>query len=302
MPTVAPVRSRRFVALPLCLNILTLHTSPLHTVSAMKVVDFVRKPFIQRACAEPHTIPSVLSFFFGLDCHDPAQVQAQLRDGGALTTMKDLWFAGGSEYDQLCARHFADTIRAAGNGQLARNDPAWTQQVDGVVAQLVLCDQLARNAFRGTPEAYAYDQPALRLARTLHTDYRASRVANASRTIQGEYHPPYVAFLVTAFMHSEVLTDHEAVTEILQHERETTPEHLHDWWRYQETFEQEHRDVVERFGRYPHRNALHQRQSTPVEEAWLDDTENLPCWALSQLQDRTECAEDDLAVGTNPSA
>jgi uncharacterized protein (DUF924 family) len=186
--------------------------------------------------------------------------------------MNDLWFTGGEEYDRLC-QPLRDTIRAAGKGLLD-----WNDSVDGLMGQLVLCDQLSRNCFRGTPEAFAYDDRAVSLARQL-TD----RALSGDAATQQEFYPPYLCFMVTGLMHSESVENHEKALEVLNHAEATSPEHLKDWWKNQRDFELDHKRVIDRFGRYPHRNCLKGRQSTPEESMWLSDEENLPGWAKSQL-------------------
>ena len=84
-----------------------------------------------------------------------------------------------------------------------------------------------------------------------------------------------------ALMHSESLRDHETCIELLERAKEISP-NLQEWWNYQQEFEMNHKNVIDRFGRYPHRNILMKRESSEEERIWLADTDNLPGWAKSQ--------------------
>lgn len=242
---------------------------------AVTVQEFASRPYVQRALKSPGQVESVLGFFFGVDYSQPTAEQ-ELRQGTCMESMNNLWFQGGSDYDELCLP-FRDTIRAAGRNEFLNQHE--NQQVDGLVAQMILCDQLARNVFRGTPEAFAYDDQALRASRRL----TESVLQPTEMVLSGEIHPPYLSFMAVSLVHSESKKDHKQAMELLFHAKKTFGEHLQCRWDYQMQFEQEHKDVIDRFGRYPHRNKAKGRSSTIEEEAWLADTENLPAWAKSQL-------------------
>jgi uncharacterized protein (DUF924 family) len=266
-----------------------------------------RRPFLQnvihhgcggRLGHKQHTPQSVLSFFFGVNYNDPSDVQKNLVSGFCLDSeasdMPGLWFAGGAEYDALCRDTFSETIRQVAGGheqQSLRGTADWESTIDGCVARMILCDQIARNAFRATPEAFAYEKPALDVARQLAAHHFALSTATTSSSrpasLEGEIHPPYLSFIVTALMHSESVDDHDGALQVLKQAKQeaslsSSRNHLQSWWDYQLSFEMEHKKVIDTFGRYPHRNKLKGRASTSAEEAWLADTENLPSWAKSQ--------------------
>lgn len=114
--------------------------------------------------------------------------------------------------------------------------------------------------------------------------------------------PGYRTVLATALMHSEQEYDHQICQVLLEHSINLTKDEedgsqqsntmntpimstkkmLHDWFLGQLTFESDHKAVIDRFGRYPHRNRILNRTSTEDEIRWLSDTENLPGWAKSQ--------------------
>jgi uncharacterized protein (DUF924 family) len=246
--------------------------------SKTAVGKFASQPFIQRALQNPSSPESVLSFFFGVDYSNQTQVESHIHQGQCFDIMKGLWFGGGPEYDELC-KPFGDVVRAAGKKELPR-DP-WATTVDGKMAQLLLCDQISRQLFRGTQEAFAYDAPALENARTLAQTVLSKD--SCAVDLAGEFYAPHISFMVVACMHSESIEDHDLAVKLLEYAAANTPAELSGWWEYQKQFEIDHKNVVDRFGRYPHRNAVKGRTSTPEELEWLADTENLPGWAKSQI-------------------
>lgn len=189
--------------------------------------------------------------------------------------MQKFWFGGCPEYDELC-KPFCSTIRQAGKKELC--DDWWHTTVDGKVSQLILCDQLSRNCFRGNDEAYAYDECSLQIAQSLAD---AALETTKSTDLKGEFYPPYATFVVTAMMHSESLQDHEACLVVLDWASEKSQ--LRKWWENQREFELDHKKVIDEFGRYPYRNKKKGRQSTKEELVWLANEDELPLWAKSQL-------------------
>ena len=258
------------------LGVLYLLAFSLQMNTAMQVSKFAAEDFVKRCMQSPRSPSSVLSFFYGVDCHG-TDGQKELREGSCIQPMSSLWYVGGPEYDKLCAP-FAPVIREAGQGELVGDE--WETTVDGIVAQLVLCDQLSRNAFRGTSEAFEYDETALKHARIL-----TNKVLERPQQVplSGEICPPYLTNIVTALMHSEAKDDHGNAIALLNHAKETTPAALQGWWDGQIKFELDHKQVIDQFGRYPHRNLAKGRENTKEEEAWLADVDNLPGWAKSQL-------------------
>jgi uncharacterized protein (DUF924 family) len=236
---------------------------------SFSVSKFASLKFIQRALATPERPESVLSFFFGVDYDDPLHKDI-LSDGKEVfEKMSSLWYMGGQEYDDLC-KPFEGAIRNAGEGVLP-----WNDSVEKMMAQLILCDQLARNVFRGTPEAFLYEDTSISIA---------SKLANMALTkdaLVEPFCPPYYSFISVGLMHSEAKQDHEQCTNLLYKAASEAP-HLQQFWDMQMKFEKEHNDVIEKFGRYPHRNTLKGRESTELERLWLADLEHLPSWALSQ--------------------
>ena len=270
--------------LTICVALATITDKMIHQALGLSttVAELSSKAFIRRCLQSPTRPESVLSFFFGADYFALEKGEAapiSVRTGSCLSDMNSLWFGGGDAYDQLC-QPFADTVRLAGRRKLPRNSE-WDSNINGLVAQLILTDQLSRNVFRGSDEAFEYQDVSLDLARRL----AKQALGKATDIVEGELYPPYLCFTVTALMHSEQLSpDHvDLCLPLIDFAKSETSEDesLNKWWDFQKTFAQEHMNVIQRFGRYPHRNKFMKRDSTPDELEWLADVEKLPGWAKS---------------------
>lgn len=163
------------------------------------------------------------------------------------------WFNGGDAFDRDIRDRFGDTIDDALAGRL----DAWADDVDGALALIVVLDQFTRNAFRGTPRAFAGDILALALAR---------RLVDAGHDLAL---PPLRRwFAYMPLEHAEDLArQHESVNrfEALLADAGVHGEALAAALDYA----RRHRDVIARFGRFPHRNEILGRASTPQEAAFL---------------------------------
>jgi len=205
-----------------------------------------------------------------------------------LSEMIPFWYAGSKEFDDLF-QPFVPVIRNAANRELP-NHP-WNTTIHGLLAQILLTDQFSRNAFRGTSEAFAYDDFALQKTKQLVsqtcTGIGSSSVDvdedDASKHLEGTFYVSYIFLLVNPYMHSERLEDHEEEGRLIEWGKSHDDESLfQDDWKGLEKYYLDHKNVVDRFRRYPHRNKKLGRESTPEELEWLADTENLPGWAKSQ--------------------
>ena len=190
---------------------------------------------------------------------------------GISPTYKPLSAAEHSAIDATC-QQFAALVRACGTGTL-RGAQQW-EEPDGIYASMLLTDQLARNCFRGTPEAFAYDEAAIGFARRLFAEGEGAYLTYDA--------PVLFTFLTTPAQHSEQLADHEMNRAICARMEELFGADAPVVVSTKNSIEK-HRRVLARFGRYPHRNAALGRANTAEEQAWLDDVENLPGFAKSQL-------------------
>ncbi len=158
----------------------------------------------------------------------------------------DKWFSKDAAFDETCRRRFLATYEAAARGDL----PEWELSPEGALALVILLDQLPRNMFRGTRRAYATDPAALLAAE------RA-----IERGFDQAVEPELRRFFYLPFMHAEDLSAQErsvALNEALGEEDSIK------WARH-------HRDIIARFGRFPHRNAILGRESTAEEQAFLSE-------------------------------
>lgn len=197
--------------------------------------------------------------------------------------MAPFWYDGHKLYDNLCLS-FAKTIHAAGRKELRGED--WHKTVDGKMAQILLCQPLARSCFHGGSQEYQYDSTGLELARELSEQLVMSvdlpeipSIGPAIASLKGEFYPPYISFLVSTLMRSEDLRNHDLSAALLTKGIETSPPHLHSYFEGEEQLLLERRRVLEQFGRFPHRNAILNRNSTKEEWRWLSKTNSLPYWA-----------------------
>lgn len=256
-------------------------------MASITVREYGARPTVQRALASPERPESVLSFFFaGVDYSDAAQVDSILRNGECFQIMQRMWWMGDPEYDELC-RCFSETVRRVGrHGSFDNtgNQDSLLSKIDTTMSELILCDQLSRNCFRGEAEAFAYENVAIQAARSVAAAVLGSFENGMTCCPEGEIYPPYLSFCVTAMMHSESLSDHELAVKLIELGKQTVPSHLKDFFELQLGIELEHMDVIKRFGRYPHRNDALGRQNTREEATWLSDSDNIPAWAKTQMK------------------
>lgn len=173
------------------------------------------------------------------------------------------WFRADPAFDALLGERFRADLDEAAEGRLG----AWCATPRGTLALVLLCDQIARNIHRGSPRAYATDALALHC-----TMMALARGEDASLSIAERQ------FLLMPLMHSERLAVHDVAAREFARwakDAETHAPKLAGYARNVVEFEQKHRAVIERFGRYPQRNAALGRNSTDEERAFLGVPSNL---------------------------
>lgn len=154
------------------------------------------------------------------------------------------WFTRDAAFDAECETRFLETHLRAARGELDE----WMHDAPGALALVLLVDQIPRNVFRGSAHAWATDGLARR-----HAD--RALAAGFDEAVD----PALRVFFYLPFVHSESLADHERALEL--HRRLPGPD-ADRWARH-------HHAIIERFGRFPHRNALLGRETTPEEQAFL---------------------------------
>jgi uncharacterized protein (DUF924 family) len=170
----------------------------------------------------------------------PADVLAFWREAGP-----SRWFRKDAAFDEQFRLRFLTAHEAAARGEL----DDWAAAAPGALALLVLLDQFPRNAFRGTPRMFGTDAKARDIA-------RRAIGAGLDMQVEGELRN----FFYLPFMHSEQLDDQDLAVDLT---RRLGDEPL----RYALL----HREIIERFGRFPHRNAVLGLATTPEEQRFLDD-------------------------------
>ena len=164
------------------------------------------------------------------------------------------WFRKDPVFDALIESRFAPLLERALHGQL-EDDPAEQALPLTRLARIIVCDQFPRNVWRDRPKAFALDPIALATARTL-VETPAERAMT----------PVQRKFVYMPFMHSEVLEDQAycvSLFEALAAESSAESDSL--------DYAIKHKAVIERFGRFPHRNEILGRQSTKEELAFLKE-------------------------------
>jgi uncharacterized protein (DUF924 family) len=154
------------------------------------------------------------------------------------------WWSKDDAFDQLIRARFAEVHAQATRCELFE----WRADAKGRLAEVIVLDQFSRNMYRGSPLAFAGDALALALA-------QEAVLARADEALN----PTERSFLYLPFMHSESLKIHAVAVELYR--KNGIQGNL--------DFEIRHRQIIERFGRYPHRNKILGRQSTDKEIEFL---------------------------------
>jgi uncharacterized protein (DUF924 family) len=156
-----------------------------------------------------------------------------------------LWWSAEPDFDERVRLRFLGVLEQAAAGELY----GWRMTARGRLAEIIVLDQFSRNVYRNTPQAFAQDPMALALA-------QEAVAAGALASLD----PTERSFLLLPYMHSESRKIH-GVAEALY--REHAPADNHE-------FELRHKAIIDRFGRYPHRNEILRRTSTPEEVEFLE--------------------------------
>lgn len=162
---------------------------------------------------------------------------------------RKLWFSKRPEFDALIQSQFRSVYEQAAKGELAD----WQRFPLGCLALVILLDQFPRNMFRDTPQAFATDPQALHIAQQA-----------IEQGFDRQLEPIQRIFIYLPFEHSETLDHQRQSVERCQQLYAEAPE-LADVLDYA----LRHQKVIERFGRFPHRNRILGRENTPEETKFL---------------------------------
>jgi uncharacterized protein (DUF924 family) len=166
-------------------------------------------------------------------------------------TFRELWFRKSDATDREIGARFGALIERALRGELAE----WDAHADSALAQILLLDQFTRNALRDTPRAFAGDARAL-----------AAASAMVGRRLDEALPPVRRSFVYMPFEHAETIAAQDEAVRLFTRLAAAAPELEHMLG-----YAQRHREVIRRFGRFPHRNAILGRRDTAEEAAFLQE-------------------------------
>lgn len=185
----------------------------------------------------------VLDYWFG-----------DLTSPQATPSTVSLWFKGGPEVDEEIRARFGDAMEPARRGELDE----WAKTPRGTLALLILLDQFPRNLYRNDPRSFGSDEHARKIAR-----------AALERGDDRAVFPVQSLFFYLPFEHSEDLEDQHLAVAKIRAAYERASGDARQMLEQTVDYAVRHRDVIERFGRFPHRNKVVGRTSTPEEEEFL---------------------------------
>ena len=186
----------------------------------------------------------ILEFWFA-DCE---------QSGDALRRQRARWYKPDPNFDAEICNRFEALLHAAARGDLAQ----WELVPSSRLALIVLLDQFPRNIYRGGAEAFAYDQYASQQCLELRDTGGDQQLSRIQRV-----------FAYMPLQHSEELALQERSVQLFTELAQTAPPELRGYLNGSREYAVEHRDIVARFGRFPHRNAALSRDSDPEELAYL---------------------------------
>ncbi len=188
----------------------------------------------------------LLEFWFGDDTDDVAVAEAKA----------GLWWGHKPETDEEIRERFGTAATSAAVGILDH----WSGSPRGRLALILLLDQMPRVIHRGMAKAFAMDADALKLA-------EQGLASGADRLLR----PIERVFFYLPFEHSEDLADQERCLELFRDLAESVPEAHRKTFDSYVDYAVRHHEIIERFGRFPHRNQVLGRESTPEELGYLSE-------------------------------
>jgi len=166
----------------------------------------------------------------------------------------DIWFGADEVFDHECKKEFSDDVERASDGKLDH----WAHEPPGRLALILLLDQFRRNIFRNTAEAFAKDNLALKLC-----------VEGAMVKKDQGLTPIQRAFFYMPLQHAESRKVQAKSVELFSKLAETVSPTYRETFETITQFAELHRDIIDTFGRFPHRNQLLNRENTPEENEHL---------------------------------
>ena len=189
-------------------------------------------------------IDEILSFWFKEQALSAPQIDRRL----------DIWFGEDAVFDHECKKEFSDDVDRASEGKLNH----WADEPNGRLALILLLDQFRRNIYRGTAEAFAMDKLALKLC-----------VEGAMEKKDKGLTPIQQAFYYMPLQHAESRKVQAKSIKIYNRLAEVVSPTYRETFETIAQFAELHHDIVQQFGRFPHRNSLLNRDNTPEENEYL---------------------------------
>ena len=192
---------------------------------------------------------AVLELWFGDLLEDPEDLEA-------LEAQNRIWWAKDADFDAQLREHFGHLWRAAAAGERDH----WAESARGRLALIIVLDQFSRNLHRGSPKSWAQDDKAVALT-----------LEGLERGHDQSLHPTLRVFLLMPLMHAEDRALQDRSCAEFAALAEACEGGLREVFDNNLRFAEQHRDIVERFGRFPHRNAILGRDSSAEELAFLEE-------------------------------
>jgi len=189
-------------------------------------------------------IDEILSFWFKEQALSAPQIDRRL----------DIWFGEDAVFDHECKKEFSDDVDRASEGKLNH----WADEPHGRLTLILLLDQFRRNIYRGTAEAFAMDKLALKLC-----------VEGAMEKKDKGLTPIQQAFYYMPLQHAESRKVQAKSIKIYNRLAEVVSPTYRETFETIAQFAELHHDIVQQFGRFPHRNSLLNRDNTPEENEYL---------------------------------
>ena len=188
----------------------------------------------------------ILDFWFGeLDEHGRASPDHRKR-----------WWTKSGAFDEAIQSHFLDDYEAI----VAGEREAWRSTARGALAYIIVLDQFSRNMFRGTPKMFVADALAREVCRE-----------GLDAGFDAELSFDERVFFYLPLEHSESINDHALCMELFERLLASAPQPLEGDAKYYLDFAARHKAIIDRFGRYPHRNEILGRASSDEEAKFLEE-------------------------------
>ncbi len=191
----------------------------------------------------------ILEFWFGREPFDAARLQER----------SSFWFGGDdaaavASRDALIRERLEPLLERAARGDFA----SWAASPKRRLALIILFDQVPRNVWRGTAAAFAFDREALSLA-----------LGGMQLAADAALDPIERIFFYLPLEHAESLEAQDAAVAAFERLVAEAAVEVREYCDYCLKFARQHRDIIAKFGRFPHRNRVLERDSTPAEIEWL---------------------------------